>query len=57
MSRKNYIKDNIEELVMLALILLFTSAGIFNLMKSTYFLKETIINEPHLPEYYLNITI
>lgn len=57
MSRKNYIKDNIEELVMLALIFLFTSAGIFNLMKSNYFSKEIIINEPHLPEDYLNITI
>lgn len=57
MSRKNYFRGNIEELVVLALIFLFTSAGIFNLMQSKSFAKEIVINDPHLPEDSLNIKI
>jgi len=57
MSRKNYFRGNIEELVMFALIMLFTSAGIFNLMQSKSFAKEIVINDPHLLEDYINMTI
>ena len=57
MSRKNYFRGNIEELVMFALIMLFTSAGIFNMMQSKSFAKEIVINDPHLLEDYINITI
>ena len=56
MSRKNYFRGNIEELVMFALIMLFTSAGIFNLMQSKSFAKEIVINDPQLLEDYINMT-